>query len=165
MKVTINNKEYSVTISKTKIYNEIIKCGADYQCVVKDANDEKVGAIKFYFDEMEPIVELKRFKANDFDSAYTLLTALRVFCHNNQSMQIAVSDFSDEINKDLLINNNEEYNQFEEFLNSLEPQENTFEIDKSDSENFGYSITLFDETDALSKVEGYSVQDDTELCK
>ncbi len=164
MKVTINNKEYFVTIAKTKVYNEIIKSGADYQCTAKDQTGNTVGAIKFYFDEMEPIVQLERFKTNDFDSANALFTAIRVFCHNNQSMQIEVSDLLDKINKDLLINNKEEYSKFKEFLDSLEPQENAFEIDKSEPD-FGYSVALFDEEDALSKVDGYSVQDDTELCK
>ena len=164
MKVTINNKEYFVTIAKTKVYNEIIKSGADYQCTAKDQTGNTVGAIKFYFDKMEPIVQLERFKTNDFDSANALFTAIRVFCHNNQSMLIEVSDISDKINKDLLINNKEEYSKFKEFLDSLEPQENAFEIDKSEPD-FGYSVALFDEEDALSKVDGYSVQDDTELCK
>lgn len=164
MKVTINNKEYFVTIAKTKVYNEIIKSGADYQCTAKDQTGNTVGAIKFYFDKMEPIVQLERFKTNDFDSANALFTAIRVFCHNNQSMQIEVSDLLDKINKDLLINNKEEYSKFKEFLDSLEPQENAFEIDKSEPD-FGYSVALFDEEDALSKVDGYSVQDDTELCK
>lgn len=164
MKVTINNKEYFVTIAKTKVYNEIIKSGADYQCTAKDQTGNTVGAIKFYFDEMEPIVQLERFKTNDFDSANALFTAIRVFCHNNQSMQIEVSDLLDKINKDLLINNKEEYSKFKEFLDSLETQENAFEIDKSEPD-FGYSVALFDEEDALSKVDGYSVQDDTELCK
>ena len=164
MKVTINNKEYFVTIAKTKVYNEIIKSGADYQCTAKDQTVNTVGAIKFYFDKMEPIVQLERFKTNDFDSANALFTAIRVFCHNNQSMQIEVSDLLDKINKDLLINNKEEYSKFKEFLDSLEPQENAFEIDKSEPD-FGYSVALFDEEDALSKVDGYSVQDDTELCK
>ena len=164
MKVTINNKEYFVTIAKTKVYNEIIKSGADYQCTAKDQTGNTVGAIKFYFDKMEPIVQLERFKTNDFDSANALFTAIRVFCHNNQSMQIEVSDLLDKINKDLLINNNEEYSKFKEFLDSLEPQENAFEIDKSEPD-FGYSVALFDEEDALSKVDGYSVQDDTGLCK
>lgn len=164
MKVTINNKEYFVTIAKTKVYNEIIKSGADYQCTAKDQTGNTVGAIKFYFDKMDPIVQLERFKTNDFDSTNALFTAIRVFCHNNQSMLIEVSDISDKINKDLLINNKEEYSKFKEFLDSLEPQENAFEIDKSEPD-FGYSIALFDEEDALSKVDGYSVQDDTELCK
>lgn len=164
MKVTINNKEYFVTIAKTKVYNEIIKSGADYQCTAKDQTGNTVGAIKFYFDKMEPIVQLERFKTNDFDSANALFTAIRVFCHNNQSMQIEVSDLLDKINKDLLINNKEEYSKFKEFLDSLETQENAFEIDKSEPD-FGYSVALFDEEDALSKVDGYSVQDDTELCK
>ena len=104
MKVTINNKEYFVTIAKTKVYNEIIKSGADYQCTAKDQTDNTVGAIKFYFDKMEPIVQLERFKTNDSDSANALFTAIRVFCHNNQSMLIEVSDISDKINKYLLIN-------------------------------------------------------------
>ena len=164
MKVTINNKEYFVTIAKTKVYNEIIKSGADYQCIAKDQTGNTVGAIKFYFDKMDPIVQLERFKTNDFDSTNALFTAIRVFCHNNQSMLIEVSDISDKINKDLLINNKEEYSKFKEFLDSLEPQENAFEIDKSEPD-FGYSVALFDEEDALSKVDGYSVQDDTELCK
>ena len=164
MKVTINNKEYFVTIAKTKVYNEIIKSGADYQCTAKDQTGNTVGAIKFYFDKMEPIVQLERFKTNDFDSTNALFTAIRVFCHNNKSMLIEVSDISDKINKDLLINNKEEYSKFKEFLDSLEPQENVFEIDKSEPD-FGYSVALFDEEDALSKVDGYSVQDDTELCK
>lgn len=164
MKVTINNKEYFVTIAKTKVYNEIIKSGADYQCTAKDQTGNTVGAIKFYFDKMEPIVQLERFKTNDFDSANALFTAIRVFCHNNQSMQIEVSDLLDKINKDLLINNKEEYSKFKEFLDSLEPQENAFEIDKSEPD-FGYSVALFDEEDALNKVDGYSVQDDTELFK
>ena len=164
MKVTINNKEYFVTIAKTKVYNEIIKSGADYQCTAKDQTGNTVGAIKFYFDKMEPIVQLERFKTNDFDSTNALFTAIRVFCHNNKSMLIEVSDISDKINKDLLINNKEEYSKFKEFLDSLEPQENALEIDKSESD-FGYSVALFDEEDALSKVDGYSVQDDTELCK
>ena len=164
MKVTINNKEYFVTIAKTKVYNEIIKSGADYQCTAKDQTGNTVGAIKFYFDKMDPIVQLERFKTNDFDSTNALFTAIRVFCHNNKSMLIEVSDISDKINKDLLINNKEEYSKFKEFLDSLEPQENAFEIDKSESD-FGYSVALFDEEDALSKVDGYSVQDDTELCK
>ena len=164
MKVTINNKDYFVTIAKTKVYNEIIKSGADYQCTAKDQTGNTVGAIKFYFDKMEPIVQLERFKTNDFDSTNALFTAIRVFCHNNQSMLIEVSDISDKINKDLLINNKEEYSKFKEFLDSLEPQENAFEIDKSEPD-FGYSVALFDEEDALSKVDGYSVQDDTELCK
>ncbi len=164
MKVTINNKEYFVTIAKTKVYNEIIKSGADYQCTAKDQTGNTVGAIKFYFDKMDPIVQLERFKTNDFDSTNALFTAIRVFCHNNQSMLIEVSDISDKINKDLLINNKEEYSKFKEFLDSLEPQENAFEIDKSEPD-FGYSVALFDEEDALSKVDGYSVQDDTELCK
>lgn len=164
MKVTINNKEYFVTIAKTKVYNEIIKSGADYQCTAKDQTGNTVGAIKFYFDKMDPIVQLERFKTNDFDSTNALFIAIRVFCHNNQSMLIEVSDISDKINKDLLINNKEEYSKFKEFLDSLEPQENAFEIDKSEPD-FGYSVALFDEEDALSKVDGYSVQDDTELCK
>ena len=164
MKVTIHNKEYVLTIAKTKVYNEIIKSGADYQCTAKDQTGNTVGAIKFYFDKMEPIVQLERFKTNDFDSTNALFTAIRVFCHNNQSMLIEVSDISDKINKDLLINNKEEYSKFKEFLDSLEPQENAFEIDKSEPD-FGYSVALFDEEDALSKVDGYSVQDDTELCK
>ena len=164
MKVTINNKDYFVTIAKTKVYNEIIKSGADYQCTAKDQTGNTVGAIKFYFDKMDPIVQLERFKTNDFDSTNALFTAIRVFCHNNQSMLIEVSDISDKINKDLLINNKEEYSKFKEFLDSLEPQENAFEIDKSEPD-FGYSVALFDEEDALSKVDGYSVQDDTELCK
>ena len=164
MKVTINNREYFVTIAKTKVYNEIIKSGADYQCTAKDQTGNTVGAIKFYFDKMDPIVQLERFKTNDFDSTNALFTAIRVFCHNNQSMLIEVSDISDKINKDLLINNKEEYSKFKEFLDSLEPQENAFEIDKSEPD-FGYSVALFDEEDALSKVDGYSVQDDTELCK
>ena len=92
MKVTINNKEYFVTIAKTKVYNEIIKSGADYQCTAKDQTGNTVGAIKFYFDKMEPIVQLERFKTNDFDSTNALFTAIRVFCHNNQSMLIEVSD-------------------------------------------------------------------------
>ena len=136
----------------------------DFEFPEDEEGTELYYSIKFYFDKMEPIVQLERFKTNDFDSTNALFTAIRVFCHNNQSMLIEVSDISDKINKDLLINNKEEYSKFKEFLDSLEPQENAFEIDKSEPD-FGYSVALFDEEDALSKVDGYSVQDDTELCK
>ena len=86
MKVTINNKQYLATLTKTAEINDRIKPGADYQCVVKSANAS--GVMDYFYDTDEFTVEVKRFYADDLDTGNALFSVVRAFCFNNQAMLV-----------------------------------------------------------------------------
>lgn len=152
MKVTVNNKQYLATLTKTAEFKERLKTGENYQCVVKDSNST-AGVVDFFYDKIDMSVDVEKFKANDFDSANALFSVLRVFCFKHDSMIIESDSLTD-------ANGNVQYKQFLDGLNApdeknfLDNLESPIVIDKSTS---AYYITLMDDEEILSNVEGFSI--------
>ncbi len=150
MKVTINNKQYLATLTKTAEINDRIKPGADYQCVVKSANAS--GVMDYFYDTNEFTVELKRFNADDLDSGNALFSVLRAFCFNNQAMLVSSETLTQATGK----------TQFEKLMDTFEDDE---QVNVEKTTTCGYSITLFDEEESFDNVEDFAIEEGKGLSK
>lgn len=150
MKVTINNKQYLATLTKTAEINDRIKPGADYQCVVKSANAS--GVMDYFYDTNEFTIELKRFNADDLDSGNALFSVLRAFCFNNQAMLVSSEALTQSTGKA----------QFEKLMDTFEDDE---QVNVEKTTTCGYSITLFDEEESFDNVEDFAIEEGKGLSK
>lgn len=150
MKVTINNKQYLATLTKTAEINDRIKPGADYQCVVKSANAS--GVMDYFYDTNEFTVELKKFNADDLDSGKALFSVLRAFCFNNQAMLVSSEALTQATGK----------TQFEKLMDTFEGDE---QVNVEKSKDYGYSITLFDEEESIDNVKDFAIEEGKGLSK
>lgn len=150
MKVTINNKQYLATLTKTAEINDRIKPGDDYQCVVKSANAS--GVMDYFYDTDEFTVEVKRFYADDLDTGNALFSVVRAFCFKNQAMLVDSETLTEATGK----------TQFETLMDTYEGDE---QVNVEKTKDYGYTITLFDEEEYIDNVEDFAIEEGKGLSK